>query len=772
MMWLIDIISTYLFCLKGVVVVLAILMLISGIDDLFIDVIYWVRFCWRSVTIYRNHKRLDYTALYNPAEKPLAIMVPAWQETGVIGQMAELAATTLDYENYHIFVGTYPNDPHTQRDVDEVSARFPNVHKVICARPGPTSKADCLNNVLDAILQFEQRANMEFAGFILHDAEDVISDMELRLFNYLVERKDLIQLPVYPFERKWTNITSLHYLDEFAELHGKDVPVREAIAGQVPSAGVGTCFSRRAIVALLIDGDGIAFDAQSLTEDYDIGFRLKKKGMSEIFVRFPVERATAETRPGKPAFGKNRRESSVICVREYFPDMLKTAIRQKSRWIIGIVYQGFKTHKWTSNWTLNYFLWRDRKGALTNLIGFSAMLIMLQLLVLLAYQAVWPGAYRFLSIFEGDPWLTTLLWLNFLLMSNRVVQRVIFVSSYYGLAQGLMSVPRIFWGNFVNFMANCRAIRQIIRHGNPHRVAWDKTSHDFPSVDSENRNRRPLGLILIEHGLIDEAQLQTALTHKSQGIKLGSWLVHEGIISAEQLAAALAEQGNVSCEAIDAYAIAPDLIRSIPVNIALHYAVLPLREESRGLVVACESNIDPVSHAALARKLNRPIRYVIAPKGQVTVGLRHWYAHAYDHDPRALIDQAISEDLMDVERAGQIWEYYVSRQIMFGEILVSRGYLDAAAFKALLLQSERGHQGLGDFLVERNVISRETLDEVIKLQRALQPSMASLLEKEGVAPNMEKAKPEKRLIHGSTDKDHVVAAGNFACFSCARGNAQ
>lgn len=60
-------------------------------------------------------------------------MVPAWNETGVIGNMAELAATTLDYENYHIFVGTYPNDPDTQRDVDEVCARFPNVHKVVCA---------------------------------------------------------------------------------------------------------------------------------------------------------------------------------------------------------------------------------------------------------------------------------------------------------------------------------------------------------------------------------------------------------------------------------------------------------------------------------------------------------------------------------------------------------------------------------------------------------------------------------------------------------------
>lgn len=140
--------------------------------------------------------------------------------------------------------------------------------------------------MLDAITQFERSANFAFAGFILHDAEDVISPMELRLFNYLVERKDLIQIPVYPFEREWTHFTSMTYIDEFSELHGKDVPVREALAGQVPSAGVGTCFSRRAVTALLADGDGIAFDVQSLTEDYDIGFRLKEKGMTEILSVF------------------------------------------------------------------------------------------------------------------------------------------------------------------------------------------------------------------------------------------------------------------------------------------------------------------------------------------------------------------------------------------------------------------------------------------------------------------------------------------------------
>lgn len=630
-------------------------MFISGLDDFFIDVVYWVRRIKRKLSVYRRYPRMSYRELYKPDEKPLAIMVPAWNETGVIGNMAELAATTLDYENYHIFVGTYPNDPDTQRDVDEVCARFPNVHKVVCARPGPTSKADCLNNVLDAITQFERSANFAFAGFILHDAEDVISPMELRLFNYLVERKDLIQIPVYPFEREWTHFTSMTYIDEFSELHGKDVPVREALAGQVPSAGVGTCFSRRAVTALLADGDGIAFDVQSLTEDYDIGFRLKEKGMTEIFVRFPVVDEAKEREQRK--FLQHARTSNMICVREYFPDTFSTAVRQKSRWIIGIVFQGFKTHKWTSSLTLNYFLWRDRKGAISNFVSFLAMLVMIQLLLLLAYESLWPDAWHFLSIFSGSAWLMTLLWLNFGLMVNRIVQRVIFVTGYYGLTQGLLSVLRLFWGNLINFMANWRALKQVLQHGDPRRVAW---------------------------------------------------------------------------ESIDAWQIPSSLIAEMPASVALHYAVLPLRLDNDELIVGSEDGIDPVSLAALTRKVGRKVRYVIVLRGQIVTGLRHWYARRRGHDPRAMLYNAVQHQWLTEQQAGEIWRQYVPHQFLFAEILTTLGHINRSAINVLLLRHERSSLPLGKFLVTEGVISQETLDRVLTIQRELQVSMQSLLLKAGL----------------------------------------
>jgi bacteriophage N4 adsorption protein B len=731
-MWMIDVVATYLYGLKFIAIGLAVLMLVSGVDDLIIDIIYWVRRAWRAATVYRAHDRLHHRALSAPAEKPLAIMVPAWYETGVIRQMAELAVTTLDYENYHIFVGTYPNDPDTQRDVDEVCARFRNVHKVVCARPGPTSKADCLNNVLDAILQFERRAKLQFAGFILHDAEDVVSVMELRLFNYLVDRKDLIQLPVYPFERKWFDFTSAHYMDEFAELHGKDIAVREALAGQVPSAGVGTCFSRRALMALLADGDGLAFDVQSLTEDYDIGFRLKAKGMTEIFVRFPVAK-DAGGAPRRPlSFGKSASESSVICVREYFPNLLAAAVRQKSRWIVGIVYQGFKTLRWTDDATLNYFLWRDRKGALTNFVSFLATLILLQWVALWGYQMAVAHPYRFLSIFEGDRWLTLLLQINLVLMTNRIGQRVFFVCSYYGLAEAVWSVPRLFWGNLINFLANCRAIWQIVQHGDARRVAWDKTTHEFPTLGEAGRARCPLGRILVAHGVITEEQLMMALVRRSRGLKLGSALVHDGVITGRQLAAAVAEQCGVPWEAVDTLSIDRRVIQQLPADVAAHYAVLPLREEGRTLVLASEGELDPVSAAALARRLERPVRYVIVPQGQVTVGLRHWHPQQPAEDPRRALDEAVAAGALSPGRADVLWQEYVSRQVLFAEILMSLGHLDRAALTAVLLRHERASCSLGEYMVGLGMISAAAVEEALALQKTLQGSIDSLLKRDAV----------------------------------------
>src|ERR1043165_6594102 len=114
---------------------LAIWILLSGIDDLFISLIYLLprrnRFAWPS------ESDLD-----RAPERSIAIFVPLWNEHRVIGQMLDRNLAAPRYRNFDAFVGVYPNDEATVRAVTEAAARDPRVHLAMCPHDGPTSKGD------------------------------------------------------------------------------------------------------------------------------------------------------------------------------------------------------------------------------------------------------------------------------------------------------------------------------------------------------------------------------------------------------------------------------------------------------------------------------------------------------------------------------------------------------------------------------------------------------------------------------------------------------
>ncbi|MFJ5253724.1 cyclic di-3',5'-guanylate-activated glycosyltransferase NrfB [Pseudomonas sp. NPDC088414] len=708
----VDFFAYVLFALKYVAIGLALLMFFLGLDDLFIDLVYWFRKLIRRWRIYEKFERADEQRLYTIPEKPLAIMVPAWNEVGVVGEMARLAASTIDYENYQIFVGTYPNDAETQADVDAVCQHYPNVHKVVCARPGPTSKADCLNNIIDAILRFESEAKIQFAGFILHDAEDVISPMELRLFNYLLPNKDLIQIPVYPYAPEWKGFTAGHYVDEFAENHGKDVIVREALTGQVPSAGVGTCFSRKAISALLEDGDGIAFDVQSLTEDYDIGFRLKQKGMKCIFARYSVsDPKLALEQPW--VLGMNREFSQVICVREHFPRDLQHAIRQKSRWIVGIVFQGTKNLGWSRKGLLNYFLWRDRRGLIAYMLSFLVNLLFVVLIAMWLITVISPDSWRYPSILSDSSLLSVLLWLNGFMLLNRLFQRGWFVTRYYGLVEGLLSAPRMMWSNFVNFFANLRALRQVMEMGDSRRVAWDKTTHEFPALTKAQRT--PLGHRLVDKGLLTEEQLEAAITSPVRR-RLGRELLLREYINSTQLVQELAEQLDLEWAPLNPFKLDKRLIDAVPRRVATHYGVLPVAEEGETLVLASEGPVSQVSLGAISRQLKRPVRCRLAPQGRVTLGIRYWYASPRQNEEVRHMLQVLERHQDDEA----LLERVSRHQVLLGNLLQVRGMVPPTLFNQALIDFDADKMSLGEYLISRGMITEQVLQQALADQASEQ----------------------------------------------------
>ena len=99
----------------------------------------------------------------------------------------------LDYDNYRIFVGHYRNDPATAAAIASVAD--PRIESVEVAADGPTTKADCLNHLYDALVAYELANDCEAKAVVLHDAEDVVHRYELRIFDGLIDRAAVIQLP-------------------------------------------------------------------------------------------------------------------------------------------------------------------------------------------------------------------------------------------------------------------------------------------------------------------------------------------------------------------------------------------------------------------------------------------------------------------------------------------------------------------------------------------------------------------------------------------------
>ena len=111
------------------------------------------------------------------------------------------------------------------------------------------------------------------------------------------------------------------------------------------------------------------------------------------------------------------------------------------------------------------------------------------------------------------------------------------------------------------------------------------------------KNKKKLGEMLIEAGLIAEDKLEKAVEeHKKLDIKLGQYLVREGIVSSSQIVDVVSRQLKIHKYQPDKFPIDMDLLNVIPVEIAQKYQIAPLFKTRFLLTIAM---IDPMDIMAL-----------------------------------------------------------------------------------------------------------------------------------------------------------------------------
>jgi adsorption protein B len=430
----------------------AVFFVIGALDELAVDI------AWLRLKLTGRTRPLEFAPRPDtPLAGIAAVLVPAWREAAVVAAMLRHACESWPQRELRIYAGCYRNDAATLAALVEGAAHDPRIRIVVHAADGPTTKADCLNRLYAALSADERRSGVRARSVILHDAEDMVHPAALALIDSTLTEADFVQLPVIPVPQPRSRWIAGHYGDEFAEAHGKTMVVRDFLRAGLPAAGVGCGFARAMLDTLARTRGGPGpFAAESLTEDYELGLLIAEAGGRQRFVR-----ALAP-------------DGSLVATRELFPADLGVAVRQKTRWLHGIAFQGWDRLGWHGRLSERWMRLRDRRGPLTALVLFAAYLVIVIWGVLfLADRAGWHDP----TPLSGA--LVALLWLNFASFVWRAVFRFGFTARAYGLAEGLRSLPRMIFANIIAIMAGRRATAAYLRSLLGGAVRWEKTPHPF-----------------------------------------------------------------------------------------------------------------------------------------------------------------------------------------------------------------------------------------------------------------------------------------------------
>ena len=557
--------------------------MINGLDDLIFDS-QFLFYLWRQ----RKMPHISVQELRLAPEQWIALFVPAWKEGGVVNKMAEYASRVVLYEKYDIFIGVYPNDPETIHCVDEICAKNPRIHKVMVPHPGPTSKADCLNWIYRAARLNEIPGVREYALAALHDAEDIIHPLALKVYNHYVPKTyDMGQMPVFALElpvlKYWVGNT---YVDDFAELHTKDMFIRQSIGGVVPSAGVGTAFSRAVLERLAAETGGDPFRVGNITEDYEIGIRIKRAGYRVGVMSYPVERLVRKPRKDG-SLGDPETVTEIVAIRENFPTEFATAVRQRSRWILGISFQTWEQTGWAGTWAMRYTLLRDRRAPLTHLLNMIGYVVLMFILFRQAFNFTpWAESIYIPPLFEAGSLLWKVAILCTALLLYRMVQKYISVAAIYNNKQAIFSVPRLIFGNFINFFATWRAAKMYLANrlfGTP--IVWLKTMHVFPGEAELSEYKRSIEDLLVAEGLVTRDQIVQALeTQKDVSVPLA--LLRLGLIDEKQFTDIWSKYSHLTVQAINPSEVPGNLLFQFSEKQSAALEIIPVSQQNGTVLLA------------------------------------------------------------------------------------------------------------------------------------------------------------------------------------------
>jgi type IV pilus assembly protein PilB len=224
----------------------------------------------------------------------------------------------------------------------------------------------------------------------------------------------------------------------------------------------------------------------------------------------------------------------------------------------------------------------------------------------------------------------------------------------------------------------------------------------------KKQERKRLGDLLVEAGLITEAQLEEALKEKAPGQKLGDALLQRGYITEQQLIEVLEFQLGIPHVSLYRYPIDPKLTNLIPKEFAKRHMVMPLKIEGERLLVAMADPMDFFVIDDLRLSTGFHIETAIASKDDILRAINKYYD----------IDESVEDFLQMAPAAETVEEERITEDDSPIVRLVNQ---------ILQLAVEQRASDIHIDPQETKVLVRYRIDGILRTDRALPKHMQSML---------------------------------------------
>ncbi|MDA8098834.1 MAG: hypothetical protein M0042_04345 [Nitrospiraceae bacterium] len=221
--------------------------------------------------------------------------------------------------------------------------------------------------------------------------------------------------------------------------------------------------------------------------------------------------------------------------------------------------------------------------------------------------------------------------------------------------------------------------------------------------------RKKLGDLMKEAGLIDDFQLEAALSHqRNWGGKLGAILVELEFARDEDIARIISEKMKVPYVNLFEPELNPEVLRLLKPEMAKKFGVIPVRKEVNALVLAMSDPLDIETMDNIRFITGLSIKPVLAMQSEIKDAIRKYY----DGEP---VTRKGAITFRDTAKKSAQME--IVREVPDITTMEFQSALDLVNLKQDVATQKVVIEALAALLIERGLITRDELAKIIEQKK-------------------------------------------------------